>query len=121
MCLHRSLAILLTLVAGTSACGGGWHRLDDLTPRALPARAQVQVWQGGRATVLHAVKLESETLRGVPYIKPPTCDSCRLYLPLERVDSLRVGSKERGFFGTVGWVFAISAVWGYLFRGVGGD
>jgi hypothetical protein len=37
------------------------------------------------------------------------------------LDSLRTGSKERGFFRTAGLVLAISAVWALLFQGVGGD
>ena len=119
--LSRSLPILLTLVAGTAACGGGWRRVEDLTPRAFPARAQVQVWQDGRVTLLHGVRLESDTLDGVPFIKAPTCDSCRVHLALGVVDSLRTGNKERGFFRTAGLVLAIGAVWAYLFRGVGGD
>jgi hypothetical protein len=72
-------------------------------------------------TLLHAVTLEDDTLRGVPFTKPPTCDSCRVQLALSTVDSLRVGNKERGFFRTVGLVMGIGLVWAYLFRGVGGD
>ena len=44
-----------------------------------------------------------------------------LRLPLEVVDSLRVGNKERGFFRTAGLVLGIGAVWAYLTRGIGGD
>ena len=108
-------------MAAASACSGGWHRLDDLTPQVLPARTQVQVWQGERVTLLHGVTLESDTLRGVPFIRVPTCDSCRVQVALAAVDSLRLGSKERGFFRSVGLVLVISSVLGYLFRGIGGD
>jgi hypothetical protein len=72
-------------------------------------------------TLLQAVTLEADTLRGVPFIKPPTCDSCRVKLALVTVDSLRVGNKERGFFRTTGLVLTIGLVWAFLFRGVGGD
>ena len=113
--------MLLSVMLGTSACGGGWHRVENLTPRAFPPRAQVQVWQDGRVTLLHGVTLESDTLEGVPFTEPPTCDSCRVQLPLRTLDSLRTGSKERGFFRTAGLVLAISAVWALLFQGVGGD
>lgn len=95
--------------------------MEELTPCAFPARTQVQVWQHGRATLLHGVTLESDTLGGVPFTKPPTCDSCRVYLALGTVDSLRVGNKERGFFRTVGWVLGIGVVWAYLTRGIGGE
>jgi hypothetical protein len=92
-----------------------------LTPRALPARTQVQVWRDGKVTLLQAVTLESDTLEGVPFTQPPSCDSCRVQLGLGTVDSLRVGNKERAFFRTAGLVMAIGAVWGFLMRGVGGD
>lgn len=119
--LSRSIMILLILAAGTSGCGAGWRRVEDLTPRALPPRTQVQVWQNGSVTLLQGVTLESDTLGGVPFTEAPTCDSCRVYLALGAVDSLRAGNKERGFFRTAGLVVAIGAVWAYLFRGVGGD
>ena len=112
--------MLLALAGCTSACSGSWHRMEDVTPRALQPRDQVQVWQGGRATLLHGVELESETLCGVPFVDTPTCDSCRVRIPLEAVDSLRIGNKERGFFRTAGLVLGIGAVWAYLFRGIGG-
>ena len=117
----RSLALLLTFMAATPAGGGGWRRIEDLTPRPFPARAQVQVWQGKSVTLLHGVRLDSGALTGVPFTKVPTCDSCRVELALGAVDSLRVGNKERGFFRTVGLMLAIGSVWAYLFRGVGGD
>lgn len=113
--------ILLLLIAATSACGGGWRRVEDLTPRAFPARAQVEVWQGKRATLLHGVKLEPDRLGGVPFTQPPTCDSCRVHVSLTEVDSLRVGNKERAFFRTAGLVAAIALAWAYTFRGIGGD
>ena len=121
MLLSRLLAISLALAAATSACSGGWRRLEDLTPRALPPRAQVQVWEDGRVTLLHGVRLDSGTVDGVPFTRAPACDSCRVQLPLGAVDSLRVGNKERGFFRTAGLVLGVGAVWAYMFRGIGGD
>jgi hypothetical protein len=119
--LSRPLAILLAFAAGTSACGGGWHRIEDLTPRALPTRAQVQVWQNGNVILLHGVNLEPGALDGVPFTEAPECDSCRVQLPFGVVDSLRLGNKERGFFRTAGLVLGIGAVWAYLTRGIGGS
>jgi hypothetical protein len=75
--------------------------VEDLTPRAFPARAQVQVWQDGSVRLLHGLRLESDRLDGVPFTQAPTCDSCRVHLALGVVDSLRIGSKERGFFRPV--------------------
>lgn len=118
--MSRSHPIVLILAVSTYACGGGWHRLEDLSPRALPQRNQVQVWREGEARLLHDVQLEPDTIEGVPYIDAPGCDSCRVHIPLADVDSLRIGNKERGFFRTAGLVLGIGAVWAYLFRGIGG-
>src|SRR3954468_676104 len=119
--LSRSIGITILLLAGTSGCGAGWHRVEEPPPSAFRPRDQVQVWQDGKAILLHGVRLKSDTLSGVPFTQPPTCDSCRVHLGLTGVDSLRVGNKERGFFRTVGLVMGIGLVWAYLFRGVGGD
>ena len=121
MLLLRSISVLLVLLMGSWACGGGWRRLESVTPRVFPTRTQVQVWQGRGSTLLHAVRLNSDTLSGVPFTQAPTCDSCRVEFPLNEVDSLREGSKERGFFRTTGLVVAIGLAMAYVFRGVGGD
>lgn len=76
-----------------SACGG-WQRLPDLSPDTLPRRQQVQLWSGGQARVLHAVRIDSDSIHGVPFQLPPTCDSCRVAIPLAAVDSLRLGNQE---------------------------
>jgi hypothetical protein len=116
-----SVTVVLAAAATSSACGGGWRRVEDVTPRTFPTRAQIQVWRGGRFTLLHGLRLDSHTLSGVPFTQAPTCDSCRVQFALSEVDSLREGNKERGFLRTTGIVVAIGLVWAYLFRGVGGD
>jgi hypothetical protein len=119
--LSRSFALLLSLPTIVCACGGGWHRIEIAPPRDLPARTQVQVWERERVTLLHMVRIESDTVDGVPFTKAPTCDSCRVRLALRAVDSLRAGSKERGVVRTAGVVLILSTVWGFLMQGVGGD
>jgi hypothetical protein len=109
------------LVPVASGCGAGWRRVGDLSPRAFPPRSQLQVWQGGRYTILHGITLDSATLSGVPFTQPLTCDSCRVQLALGTVDSLRVGNKERGFLRSTGLVLGIGLIIAYLFRGVGGN
>jgi hypothetical protein len=90
-------------------------------PRALPLRTQVQVWQGERVTLLHGVRLESDTVEGVPFTKAPTCANCRVRLALGAVDSLRTGSKERGVVRTAGVVLILGSLYGFLMQGAGGD
>ena len=82
---------------------------------------QVQVWQGKQARLLHGVALRIDLIRGVPFTAPPDCDSCRVGVALSRVDSLRVGSMERGFVQSVKLFVVVGLVWSFVFQGVGGD
>jgi hypothetical protein len=90
------------LLLAQSACGAGWHRIDPVPPAELPEAQQVQVWQEGQRLQLHSVMVTTDSVAGVPYTKPRTCDSCRTSLPSAAVDSLRVGDPTGGFFKTVG-------------------
>ena len=121
--MTRASALWLRVVLPLAlvGCGAGWRRLDDLAPRTLPVRAQVQIWEGKRVRLLHAVTIDAEAIRGVPFTEPAECDSCRVCLALNAVDSLRVGNKEQGFVRSVELFVAVSAVWAFVFRGVGGD
>lgn len=71
--------------------------------------------------MLHGVEIKSDSVYGVPFIEPPSCDSCRVRIALGAVDSLRSGNKERGFFRGVGVVLVVGSIWAYLSRGIGGD
>ena len=79
-----------------TACGAGWHRVEETTPQAFPVRQQVQLWMGDRTRVLHAVVVGADSVSGVPFQLPPTCDSCRVAVPRSTVDSMRLGNIERG-------------------------
>ena len=93
-----------------AACGAGWHRLDDLTPRALPARDQLQLWIGPRTRVLHAVIIGPDSLSGISAHLPPECDSCRVAIARSAVDSMRLGNQERGALRSLGLGYAALAV-----------
>ncbi len=92
-----------------------------MASRTLPARTQVQVWDGEHVRVLHGVTLGPATIRGVPFTEPPDCDTCRVCVALRDVDSLRVGNKERGFVRSVQLFLVVSAVTGFIFQGIGGN
>jgi len=89
----RRRAVSALGAALLSACAG-WQRLEAPTDTTLAPRQQVQVWHGGRAQVLHAVRLTADTLFGIPFMKPPSCDSCVIAQPRAAVDSLRLGDQE---------------------------
>jgi hypothetical protein len=94
------IAVLVPLALG--GCGAGWRRLDHLPPRGMPARAQVQLWMGRQSRVLHAVTVGADSVSGVPFHLPPECDSCRVAVARSAVDSMRIGSQERGALRSLG-------------------
>ena len=102
--------LLIGLALPQAGCGAGWRRIDPQAPAALPKRQQVQVWQAGRVIRLHAVEMAADSLTGVPYLRPPDCDSCRVALGRQKIDSIRSGNPSAGFWKTVGLSLAGVAV-----------
>jgi hypothetical protein len=66
----------------------------------MPIRQQVQVWHGGQVERWHALILSSDSVSGVPFVRPADCDSCRLAVGRAEVDSIRVGQPVLGFWKT---------------------
>jgi hypothetical protein len=96
----RRQLLLITLTLACAACSSSWSRrsLDSLTP--LPARQQLQVWQGTRAIVVHGVQVDSTRLTAIPYYQRLDCDSCLIALPRLSIDSVRVGNVTDGVWRT---------------------
>lgn len=72
----------------------GWQRIDLPLDTTLARRQQVQVWRRNQATVVHAVRVTPESISWVPFVQPPSCDSCVVTFPRAQVDSLRLGEAE---------------------------
>jgi hypothetical protein len=87
-----------------AGCGGGWQRIDVVRPSGLPKRQQVQVWQDRHVVRLHALRVDTDSISGVPYHLSPDCVSCRVSIPRASIDSLRAGDPEAGFLKTTGLV-----------------
>ena len=76
-------------------CGcGSWQRVELRSDTTLAPRQQVQVWRGHNAKLLHAVRLSADSVVGVPFQLPPSCDTCRVAYARSDIDSLRVGDQE---------------------------
>jgi hypothetical protein len=114
----RIRAVLLCLAAQGCAVWTPLPQADWHTER--PRRQQLQVWVADSAIVLHAVIISTDSLSGVPYLKHPSCDSCRVGIPLAAVDSLRTGSSEMGwwaFTGAMAGFVAVGLLWSLSVRG----
>jgi len=84
--------VALVCLAGWSC--SGWHRVGAPDLATAEERQQAQVWRGGRAVQLHALRLTADSISGVPFIQSPSCDSCRVSFSRADVDSVRVGDPE---------------------------
>jgi hypothetical protein len=73
----------------------------------MRTRQQAQVWHAGQVERWHAVVVGTDSVTGVPYLRPVECDSCRAGLPRAAVDSIRAGNPTAGFWKTVGLVIGI--------------
>ena len=58
-------------------------------------------------TSRHGVTADS--ISGVPYQISPDCDSCRLYLGRNTVDSMRLGNMAKGALKSIGFASALMA------------
>jgi hypothetical protein len=90
-----------------AACGAGWHRPAQLAPGPLSPRQQVEVWSGGAVRRWHAVQVGPDSISGIAFLLPITCDACRTAVPRSAVDSVRLGDPVGGFWGTFGTVVAV--------------
>ena len=104
--LVRTVILLMCLSAAIAGCTA-WHRRDTaLDPPATPGR--VQVWAHGHNYDFHGVLLRADSVFGVPYWKPASCDSCRIAIARQDVDSIRV--RETSYGRNAGLVVAGFAI-----------
>jgi hypothetical protein len=96
----RLIAASMLALVFAEACGAGWHGPVALPRGPLPVRQQVQVWHHGQVLRWHAVFVAPDSVSGVPFLQPVDCDTCRVSLARDRIDSLRVGNPVAGFWKT---------------------
>lgn len=104
------LGTVCCLALVLSACAGQPLTVPIPPAGAHAARQDLEVWQGARATTLHGVVVTSDSLSGVPVRQPPSCDSCRIPIPLAAIDSVREVSIDRAALGTMGLVAGFAAL-----------
>lgn len=84
-------------------------------------RQQVEIWRGSQAITLHGVHVFQDSLSGVPRWRHPDCDSCRIAVPLEGIDSLRIVDTERSWMILAGLPFVALGAVLVTWRLFGGD
>lgn len=109
----RPLLFAVLLLAGCT--GPYWGRLESTRPTTFPPDQRIQVWRGGRATVLRAVQLSRDSIIGLPDCMADTVIAVRLHRA--EVDSLKQARQPGaggiflgGVAGALGmlWIIIIS-------------
>jgi hypothetical protein len=103
-----------------TACGAGWHRPAAVEPGQWPPRQQAQVWSGKDSHQWHALVITSDSISGIPFQKPVSCDRCRQSLSRSVVDSVRAGDPMEGFWKTVSLGVAVPIVFLVILCGTNG-
>jgi hypothetical protein len=60
----------------------------------LEPRDQVRVWVRGEGHQVHGVQVRGDSVTAVPFIRPPTCDSCALRFARTDIDSVQVRATD---------------------------
>jgi hypothetical protein len=97
----------LTAMAAGVACAVPPKQVPLPAPvGTFKARQEIEIWRGSQAITLHGVHVLEDSLSGVPLWQRPECDSCRIAVPLEGIDSLRMVDTERAWMILAGLPFA---------------
>ena len=96
---RASLSVLIACLLAAAGCAR-WHATALEATAPLRPRDKLEIWAGGRGTQLHGLRITPDSITGVPYLRDPRCDSCRVGYARADVDSVRVlGNGIHGF----GW------------------
>ena len=87
-------------------------------PGNLPNQEQVKIWSGDTVFRWHAVTYTRDSIIGIPYKMPTTCDSCRMALPRHAVDSIRVDRESLSHHENSPSDVLLFIVWGLIGAGL---
>jgi hypothetical protein len=120
----RVAVVALTLASATTGCVSSWYaRPLSILRGPLGPRDRVQLWVGAHTYVMHGLTLSGDSLRAVPYLQSPTCDSCAMTLAVRDVDSVRVqavdSEKARlaAALVAVGFIATVVGLWAKGMKG----
>lgn len=77
----------VSLVAG---CTTSWGQRPLDRPIPVAPTYPVWIWSRGAVHKWYAVRMTHDSVSGIPFEMPLTCDSCRRSLSRTRVDSMKI-------------------------------
>jgi hypothetical protein len=90
------------LLLAVGACTTQW-RLRGL-PQTLEPKTQVEIWSHGTAVHWRAVRVSTDSIRGIPYPQSIKCDMCQRALTRSDIDSFRL--RQMSDAERSGWIVA---------------
>ena len=91
----RTTACLLLSLALLSSVTGCTVWSPQPPPVTVPsAFQQYQVWTANSVILLHQVRVERDTLYGIPIADSRDCSGCAVSIPLTQIDSLRTARTD---------------------------
>jgi hypothetical protein len=105
----KPFPILLPVVAALLTGCTTWQTTTDLDQFPMPtdSAATVDVWGKDGHQKLRAVRIDADSVRGLPVEGPALCDSCRVAIPRSAVDSIRSVKADGAGTGIMGVVIAV--------------
>lgn len=109
--------LLAALLLGSFSGCTVWNRQPP--PVTAPsAFQQYQVWTPNSVMILHKVRIERDTLYGIPVADSRDCSGCTVSIPMTQVDSLRTAKTEHvgtavlgAGAGALAVLMVIAAIW----------
>src|SRR4051812_38306367 len=90
-----------------------WRADNGALNRPHASRERFEVWSRNASREVHSLRLSGDTVSGVPYTLPPSCDSCRVQWLRSEVDSVRA-RRDNPLGSTMLLLSVAGLVWLYL-------
>ncbi len=103
---HFALVSVFLLVTGCTS----WSRVDPKAPGGQPAFRQYRIWTSDSSLLVRAVRIEHDSLSGVPVNQELACTECRVTVAMSEVDSLTTGKTEGIGAGVLGGAAGAAAL-----------
>jgi len=88
----RWIGYLLVAAVLLSGCGPNWQPVSVTRPRTFDERTVLEFLANDQLIRLHAVKIERDSLSGIPWLEHLTCDTCRVRYALADLSQARTGN-----------------------------
>ena len=118
----RFSRLAFVILAAGCVSNAEWERRTGFQPTPMKPSDAALIWSSGTVEKWHGVVITADSVSGIPYGTSLECDSCRLSIPLVRVDSMKywtgggVVKKSLVVAGVLAAAFVVEVVVCYIAR-----